>query len=79
VKAFVTGELDAMGYKSIPSQANFIMIDVKRPVVPVIQAMKQQHVLVGRLFPALPNHMRVTIGKKPEMDSFLAAFRQVLA
>jgi histidinol-phosphate aminotransferase len=79
VKAFVTGELDAMGYKLIPSQANFIMIDVKRPVVPVIQALKQRHVLVGRLFPALPNYMRVTIGKKPEMESFLNAFKHVSA
>src|SRR5213593_3943511 len=38
-KAFVTDELDAMGYKQIPSQANFIMFDVKRPVVPLIQAL----------------------------------------
>ena len=78
-KAFVTGELDAMGYQQIPSQANFIMIDVKRPVVPLIQALKQHNVHVGRLFPALPNYMRVTIGKKSEMESFLSAFRQVTA
>jgi histidinol-phosphate/aromatic aminotransferase/cobyric acid decarboxylase-like protein len=31
------------------------------------------------LFPALPNHMRLTIGKKSEMETFLAAFRQVMA
>src|SRR5437773_5983163 len=35
-KAFVTSELDKMGYKSIPSQANFFMFDCKRPVVPLI-------------------------------------------
>ena len=68
-KAFTTGELDKMGYKQIPSQANFIMIDMKRPVVPLIQELKQRNVQVGRLFPALPNHMRVTIGKKAEMES----------
>ena len=77
-KAFVTGELDAMGYKQIPSQANFIMIDVKRPVLPLIQAMKERRVQVGRLFPALPNHMRLTIGKKAEMEAFLSAFREVM-
>jgi histidinol-phosphate aminotransferase len=79
VRAFVTGELDAMGYKSIPSQANFIMFDCKRPVVPLIQALKQRNVQVGRLFPALPNYMRLTIGKKSEMESFLSAFREVAA
>ena len=78
-KTFTTGELDKMGYKQIPSQANFIMIDVKRPVVPLIEAMKQRNVQVGRLFPALPNHMRVTIGKKTEMESFLSAFHEVMA
>jgi len=78
-KTFVTGELDKMGYKTIPSQANFIMMDVKRPVVPLIQALKQRNVHVGRLFPALPNYMRVTIGKKSEMEAFLSAFRQVVA
>ncbi|MEY2527722.1 MAG: histidinol-phosphate aminotransferase [Verrucomicrobiota bacterium] len=78
-KTFVIGELDKMGYKQIPSQANFIMFDVKRPVVPLIKALKERNVQVGRLFPALPNHMRVTIGKKSEMEAFLSAFRQVTA
>jgi histidinol-phosphate aminotransferase len=78
-KAFVTGELERMGYTQIPSQANFIMFDLKRPVVPVIQALKQRNVQVGRLFPALPNYMRLTIGKKAEMEAFLSAFRQVMA
>lgn len=78
-RAFVIGELDKMGYKQIPSQANFIMFNVNRPVVPLIQALKQRNMMVGRLFPALPNHMRLTIGKKTEMEAFLAAFRQVTA
>ena len=77
-KAFVTGELDKLGYKSIPSQANFIMFDCKRPVVPLIQALEQHNVHVGRLFPALPNYMRVTVGKKTEMETFLTAFREVM-
>jgi histidinol-phosphate aminotransferase len=77
-KQFTTSEVARMGYKTIPSQANFIMIDCKRPIVPLIQAMKQRNVQVGRLFPALPNHMRVTIGKKSEMENFLAAFREVV-
>ena len=78
-KAFVTAELHKMGYDQIPSQANFIMFDCKRPVVPLIQAMKQRKVHVGRLFPTLPNHMRLTIGKKSEMEIFIDAFKQVMA
>jgi histidinol-phosphate aminotransferase len=68
-----------MGYQHIPSQANFIMIDVKRPVRPIIDGLRQRGVQVGRPFPTLPNHMRVTIGTQPEMEAFLSAFRQVIA
>src|SRR5205085_7785043 len=78
-REFITRELDSLGHKSISSQANFIMFDCKRPVVPVIQALKQRNVQVGRLFPALPNHMRLTIGKKAEMETFLSEFRRVIA
>ena len=78
-KSLVTTELEKMGYAIIPSQANFIMFDCKRPVVPLIQAMKEKNVAVGRLFPTMPNHMRLTIGKSSEMESFLAAFKQVVA
>jgi histidinol-phosphate aminotransferase len=78
-KQYTTSELAKMGYKSIPSQANFIMFDCKRPVMPIIKAMKERNVHVGRLFTALPNHMRLTIGKKSEMETFLSAFREVVA
>lgn len=74
----LTGELNAMGYQHIPSQANFLMIDVKRPVRPLIDALNQRGVQVGRAFPTLPNHMRVTIGKQSEMEAFLSAFRQAM-
>src|SRR5437870_2456383 len=78
-KTFTIGELDKLGYKTIPSQANFIMFDCKRPVLPLIKAMKDRKVEVGRLFPPVPNYMRLTIGKRSEMESFLNAFKQVMA
>ena len=78
-RAFTIAELEKMGYATIPSQANFIMIDVKRPVVPLIPSLKNHNVEVGRLFRSMPNHLRLTIGRKAEMESFLAAFRQVMA
>jgi histidinol-phosphate/aromatic aminotransferase/cobyric acid decarboxylase-like protein len=45
----------------------------------VIQALKQRNVHVGRLFSAFPNYMRVTIGKKVEMETFVSAFGQAMA
>jgi histidinol-phosphate/aromatic aminotransferase/cobyric acid decarboxylase-like protein len=55
------------------------MFDAKRPVVPLIQSLKRRKIVVGRLFPAMPSHMRLTIGKKAEMEAFLAGFREVAA
>jgi histidinol-phosphate aminotransferase len=78
-RTFTEQQLNSLGYKTIPSEANFIMVDVKKPVRPLIAGMKEHKVQVGRLFPTLPNYMRVTIGKKEEMDAFLSAFRQVAA
>jgi histidinol-phosphate aminotransferase len=78
-KTFLTSELDKMDYQTIPSQANFVMIDVKRPVLPLIATLNQRKVEVGRLFRAMPNHLRLTIGRKSEMEAFLSAFRQVMA
>src|SRR5215216_4566742 len=78
VKKTVCAELDTLGYRYIPSHANFIMIDVRREVRPIIAALRNRGVEVGRLFPALPNFMRVTIGTGSEMKLFLAAFREVI-
>ena len=47
-------------------------------VPPVIEGLRERGVQVGRRFPALPNHLRVTIGKRAEMETFLAEFRRVV-
>jgi histidinol-phosphate aminotransferase len=78
-RSAVTAELERMGYRVLPSSTNFLMADLRRPVGPVIEALRQRRVQVGRVFPALPTHLRVTIGTQPQMRTFLAALRQVLA
>lgn len=78
VKMSVYAELDALGYRYIPSHANFLMIDLRREVRPIIGALRNRGVEVGRPFPPLPNHLRVTIGTGAQMKSFLTAFKQVM-
>ncbi len=78
VKKSVCTELDALGYRYIASHANFVMIDLRREVRPMIDALRTRGVEVGRLFPALPTFMRVTIGTSSEMKQFLTAFREVM-
>jgi histidinol-phosphate aminotransferase len=79
VKNYVYSEIDKTGYKFIPSHANFMMIDLRREVKPVIAAMRDRSVQVGRVFPAMPNFMRVTVGTRPQMEAFVTAFRSVMS
>jgi histidinol-phosphate aminotransferase len=79
VRKYVCAELDKMRFAYIPSHANFMMIDMRREVKPIIAAFRERKVQVGRLFPPLPNFMRVTIGTKPQMERFLAVFKEITA
>ena len=74
-----TDALTAMGYSVIPSDTNFFMVDLRRPVTPVIAAFRARGVLVGRPFPPMMQHLRVSIGTADEMQRFMAAFREVMA
>jgi hypothetical protein len=67
-----------IGCKSIPSQANLTMIEVKRPVVPLIQALKQHNVQVGPIIPRAAELHACHYRQKTEMETFLTAFRQVI-
>jgi len=72
-----TRELETLGYEVIPSQTNFFMVHIKRHVVPVIDEFKKRGVLVGRPFPPMTEHLRVSIGTADEMSRFVAAFKEI--
>jgi histidinol-phosphate aminotransferase len=78
VRESVCRELNSMGLAFIPSETNFVMIGVGRPAKPLIEELKKRNVMVGRLFPSMPNHMRVTFGTMEEMKSFIKQFKMVM-
>jgi histidinol-phosphate aminotransferase len=71
-------ELRDLGYEVIPSQTNFFMVGLRRDVQPVIAAFREEGVLVGRPFPPMTQHLRVSIGTAEEMDRFMVAFKKVM-
>ena len=76
-----TEELQAMGFRVLPSKANFIFIT--HPTVPAQQlfaGLREKGVLV-RYFnqPRIDNYLRVSIGTDQEMDAFLAAMKELTA
>jgi histidinol-phosphate aminotransferase len=70
-------ELRAHGYDVIPSQTNFFMVSIGRDIQPVIEEFRQKKVLVGRPFPPMTTHMRVSVGTADEMDRFMKAFKEI--
>ena len=71
--------LDKRGIGFIPSEANMILIDCKRPGAEVAAAMLKHKVAIGRSWASLPTHVRVTIGTREQMALFKAAFEKVTA
>ena len=70
--------LDSNGYSYIPSQSNCFMLDTKRPAKAVIDAMAAQKIFIGRIWPLWPTYSRITVGTRPEMEQFQAAFKKVM-
>jgi len=71
-------ELARDGRRTIPSETNFLMIDVGGDVAPVIREFRNRKILVGRKFPSMPNWLRVSIGTREEMRAFLAGLRAIV-
>ena len=72
-------ELTGMGYSVIPSEGNFFMVDVRRPMQPLIAEFRTRGVLVGRPFPPMNQHLRVSVGTSDEMNRFVSAFKEIVA
>ena len=70
--------LDRNGYSYIPSVSNCFLLDTKRPAKPVIDAMAQQNVFIGRIWPIMPTCTRITVGTQEEMERFQSALQKVM-
>ncbi len=78
-RGLATSALERMGYSVIPSDANFFMVNLRRPMRPVIDQFLEKGVLVGRPFPPMNEHLRVSVGTADEMRRFLVAFKEIMA
>lgn len=79
-RARLTANLQAMGLKVLPSQANFIAVDFGRVAAPINQGLLEQGVIVRPLASyAMPSFLRISIGLEAENDRFVEALRAVLA
>jgi histidinol-phosphate aminotransferase len=71
-------EMTKRGLNCAEPHGNFVMVDVRKPVAPIIAAFRAKNILVGREFKAMPTFLRVTLGTKAEMDAFYAGSAGIL-
>jgi histidinol-phosphate aminotransferase len=70
--------LKSQGYACTPSESNCFMLDVRKPGKQVQAALAARDMYVGRIWPAWPNSLRVTVGTPEEMMAFRKDFLEVM-
>ena len=71
--------LEKNKFKYVPSMSNCFMVDVQRPGMRIVEALRTEKIYVGRVWPSWPTYVRVTVGTQDEMNRFKAAFVKVMA
>ncbi len=71
--------LEKNNYKYVPSVSNCFMVDTGRPGMETVMAMRKENVFIGRVWPAWPTYVRVTVGTAEEMQKFQVAFKKVMS
>jgi histidinol-phosphate aminotransferase len=78
-RKFLYDAFTRLGLPYVPTQANFILVDVRRECRQVFVELLKRGVIVrtGDIF-GLPTHVRVTIGLPAENERFISALEAVL-
>ncbi len=76
---FTRKTFEGLGFKSGASNTNFIMVPIGRDSRAFKDACARRGILVGRAFPPLTTHARISIGTMDEMKKAAEVFREVLS
>jgi histidinol-phosphate aminotransferase len=78
IKKRVIGQLTDVGYEVIPSEGNFFMVNAARETDPIRRAFREHNVEIGRRFPPMDEHLRISVGTDAEMDRFMEVWMEVM-
>ena len=78
-RRFFYKELDRLGLSYLPSQANFVLINLNRDAGPVVDRLLHKGLIVrGMKAYNLPSHIRVTVGLPSENARFIRKLERAL-
>ena len=76
---FLTERIEELGCRVMPSETNFILVDVDRDAKSVYEKMLREGVIVRAMTAyGLPNHIRITVGLPEENLRCVEALQRVL-
>ena len=70
-RMILTSALDQLGIAYLPSQTNFVFMNLKAPLKPFADRMKAEAIWVGRPFPPALTWCRVSLGTPAETTYFV--------
>jgi histidinol-phosphate aminotransferase len=77
-REFTRRLFESLGCPVTPSETNFILVDLRRDSRLFRDECRRAGVVVGRPFPPLNNHVRISIGTMDEMRRAAAIFKRFL-
>lgn len=77
-RAFTTRVFTELGFHVIPSQTNFVFVNIKRDAREFQNACRAEGLIVGRPFPPMTQWTRISIGTMDEMRRAAPVFRKLL-
>lgn len=78
-RALVCKCFDELGIKYLPSQTNFVFMELKGPLKEFAERMKAEHILVGRPFPPATQWCRISLGTVEDMRYFVRKLNEFRA
>lgn len=75
-KNYLCDELTKMAIPFVPTQANFVMFDAKRPSDVLFEKFQEQGYIIRPAF-GVPNWVRVTLGTMEQMEGFVKVLKQI--
>jgi histidinol-phosphate aminotransferase len=78
-RAYTRKFFEGAGFQVARSDANFMMVDIRRDAKQFKLDALKHNVAVGRQFPSLPTWVRVSVGTMAEMKKALGVFGTLLA
>lgn len=77
-RTYTRTQFEKAGFTVLPSEGNFVMVDVRRPSTEFQELCRDAGISVARAFPPMTNYSRITIGTVEEMKKAVPAMLPLL-